>query len=71
MPRLHQAPLHTLGPALPNASALPNRPAARPAPLRTNPQAQGGTKVACFDFDGTLVGIKSGAKWPKDESEFA
>ena len=31
-----------------------------------NPEAQGGTKVAVFDFDGTLVGVKSGMQYPRD-----
>lgn len=36
---------------------------------RADPRAQGGSSIACFDLDGTLIGLKSGGAskfGPKD-----
>jgi bifunctional polynucleotide phosphatase/kinase len=37
---------------------------------KTNPKAQGGTKIACFDFDGTLVGTKFGGEFPRSADDW-
>lgn len=50
---------------MPRASTCGTRLTPLPRPHRTNPKAQGGTKIACFDFDGTLVGTKSGADFAR------
>lgn len=37
---------------------------------KLNPKAQGGTKIAAFDFDGTLVMVKSGAQFPRTADDW-
>lgn len=43
----------------------PRRAFAPFAACRLNPKAQGGSKIAAIDLDGTLVGVKSGAQFAR------